>query len=429
MPAESNLAPVPTAATDRTDGVPLIAHIIYRLDVGGLENGLVNLINRIPAEQYRHAIICLTDYSEFRRRIERADIPVYCLHKPPGNSPITQFRLWRLLRQLRPDIVHTRNLAALECTLAAALARRAVRIHGEHGRDLDDLDGSNVGRQRLRRLFKPFVHQYVAVSKDLWSYLHDKVGVPASRVAQIYNGVDIKVFHPALNGREPLASSRFERGDLFVIGNVGRMQAVKDPLNLVKAFILLLQMLPGARKRLRLAMAGDGPLRRDALDLLTKAGALDATWLPGNRNDIPSVMRGFDLFVLPSLAEGISNTLLEAMASGLPVVATRVGGNPELVEEGTTAKLVPPAEPEALAHAIREYVLDPEMAKRHSSAARRRAEQRFDLDVMVKNYIELYDRASASHRHSRSGAFAGRKTTEVPDKHLLPLDGEGQGRG
>ncbi len=381
--------------------IPLIAHIIYRLDVGGLENGLVNLINRIPAERYRHAIICLTDYSDFRQRILRSDVPVFALNKPPGNSPITQFKLWRLLRKLRPDIVHTRNLAALECMVAVALARTAVRIHGEHGRDVDDLYGNNVGRQRLRRLFKPFVHHYVAVSRDLGSYLQEKVGVPASRITQIYNGVNTDQFHPVRNGREPLAGPSFGNSDVFVIGTVGRMQAVKDPLNLVRAFILLLQMLPQAKKRLRLAMAGDGPLRRDALDLLRQAGALDAAWLPGTRDDIPGVMRGFDLFALPSLAEGISNTLLEAMASGLPVVATRVGGNPELVEEGTTAKLVPPANPQALAGAIREYILNPEMSRRHGSAACRIAGQRFGLDVMVKNYVDLYDRVLAAKRHSR----------------------------
>lgn len=232
-----------------TQRVPLIAHVIYRLDVGGLENGLVNLINRIPAQHFRHAIICLTGYSEFRRRIQRSDVPVFALDKPAGNSPITQFKLWRLLKKLRPDIVHTRNLAALEGTLLAALAGVPVRIHGEHGRDVGDLDGSNRGRQRLRRLFKPFVHQYIALSKDLERYLHEQIQVPPAKIAQLYNGVDTELFHPARAGRELLPLLDFAPPDAFVIGTVGRMQAVKDQLTLARAFVMLLQMVPGGAGR------------------------------------------------------------------------------------------------------------------------------------------------------------------------------------
>src|SRR5712691_13092659 len=120
MRAAPGFPPEPAAGAVGSHGVPLIAHAIYRLDVGGLENGLVNLINRIPAQRFRHAIISLTDYSEFRQRLTRRDVPVFTLNKPPGNSPVTQFNLWRLLNRLRPDVVHTRNLAALEATLPAA---------------------------------------------------------------------------------------------------------------------------------------------------------------------------------------------------------------------------------------------------------------------------------------------------------------------
>jgi glycosyltransferase involved in cell wall biosynthesis len=139
-------------------------------------------------------------------------------------------------------------------------------------------------------------------------------------------------------------------------------------------------------------------------------------------------MRSFDLFVLPSLAEGISNTILEAMASGLPVLATAVGGNAELVEEGRTGRLVPPADPQALAAAVREYVVNREMGRRHGSAARKIAEQSFGLDVMVNNYMDLYDRVLASNRASRSGPRVGSET-ERRDKRRLPLDGEGPRKG
>lgn len=371
---------------------PLVAHVIFRLDVGGLENGLVNLVNRMPPERLRHAIVCLTDHTGFRARIRRADVPVYCLHKPPGNSPLTLARLWRLFRRLRPDIVHTRNLAALEAALPAALAGVPVRVHGEHGRDVNDLDGSNVRMQRIRRLFRPFVHHYIALSRDLEAYLRDRVGVPAERIAQIYNGVDAELFRPRGAAREAPWPTGFATSGQIVIGTVGRMQAVKDQPTLARAFVRLWRELPGAREQVRLAMVGDGPLRAETQRILIEGGAEAGAWLPGERDDVAAFLRSLDVFVLPSLAEGISNTILEAMACGLPVVATAVGGNPELVRDGASGILVPPADPAQMAAAIRRYLDDPALRARHGAEARRAVEQRFRMNAMVQAYLALYDK-------------------------------------
>jgi len=398
MRATSNLPPELAEVTSGGQKAPLVAHVIFRLDVGGLENGLVNLINRIPAERFRHAIVSLTDYSAFRQRIQRRDVPVFALNKPPGNSPVTQFKLWRLLKGLRPDIVHTRNIGALEAVLPAVLAGVPVRIHGEHGRDVDDLDGTNSKRQIVRRLYKPFVHQYIAMSQDLASYLEYKIGVPPSRIAQIYNGVDSTLFHPAGEHRDVMPHPNFSAARHFVIGSVGRMQDVKDPLTLARAFVRLMQAMPGAKERLRLVMVGDGPLRERARMLLAEAGADECAWLPGNRDDVARIMRSFDLFVLPSLAEGISNTILEAMATGLPVLATAVGGNPELIQAGVTGTLVPRDDPESMARAMRAYAESTELCRRHGMEGRRMIERKFGMEAMVDAYMTIYDRLLASRR-------------------------------
>jgi len=389
----ASLEPGPGAAGPH--GPPLVAHVIYRFDVGGLENGLVNLINRIPPQRYRHAIISLTDSSEFRRRLTRSDVPVFALHKPPGNSPVTLFKLWRLFNQLRPDIVHTRNIAALEATLPAALAGVRVRIHGEHGRDATDPDGTNVRRQIVRRLYRPFVHQYITVSRDLEAYLESKIGVGRSRIVQIYNGVDASLFHPAGEHRDEVPHSNFSGPEHVVIGTVGRMQDVKDPMTLARAFVRLMQTMPQARERVRLVMVGDGPLRQQVSTLLEEAGVQDYAWLPGKRDDVARIMRSFDLFVLPSLAEGISNTILEAMATGLPVLATAVGGNPELIQAGVTGTLVPRDDAESMARAMRAYVDSGELCRRHGSEARRTVERRFGMEAMVNAYMALYDQSLA----------------------------------
>ena len=370
---------------------PLIAHVIYRLDIGGLENGLVNLINRIPEDRYRHVILCLKDHTDFRHRIRRRDVEVIDLNKREGHDFRMMWRLWRLFRKLRPQIVHTRNLAALDAVVPAALAGVPLRIHGEHGRDMQDLDGNNVRQRQLRRALFPWVHRIIALSRDLESYLRDKVGVKPGRIVQIYNGVDAHRFHP----------SPPKTGEVIVFGSVGRMQAVKDPLTLVRAFIRLLDMAPSLRTRARLLMVGDGPLLQEATSLLDKAGCADLAELTGAREDVPHLMREMDVFLLPSLAEGISNTILEAMATGLPVIATRVGGNGELVEQEVTGLLVPPADPEAMALAMLRYATEPTLRRVHGHASRSTVENRFSMDAMVNAYLLIYD------LNARQGIMAG----------------------
>jgi sugar transferase (PEP-CTERM/EpsH1 system associated) len=373
-------------------GRPLIVHIIRRLSMGGLENGLVNLINHMDPARYRHAILCLRDYNDFSERIIREDVDVLALNKREGRDLSIHVRLWRVLRKLQPAIVHTRNLPGLEYLVPSALAGVPVRIHGEHGRDMYDLDGLNKKYIVLRKLANPFAHQYIVVSGDLANWLIRSVGIRTDRVTQIYNGVDLKRFRPRDGLRPSLEPPDFASEENLVIGTVGRMEMVKDQLTLVRAFVQLLDQEPKARERLRLVIIGKGPLRMEAEKLLRDANADRLAWLPGERSDVPAIMRSLDLFVLPSLREGISNTILEAMASGLPVVATRVGGNPELVEERKTGLLIPSANSIALAEAIRSYLFHPEILSIHGQAGRKRAEDCFSLEKMVSGYTAVYDK-------------------------------------
>jgi len=371
---------------------PLIVHVIYSLGVGGLENGLVNLINHIPPGRYRHAIVCLKDYTDFHKRIAREDVEIVALNKQEGNDIGLYFRLFKTLRQLKPDILHTRNLAAMEGQVVAALAGIKARLHSEHGRDIFDLHGKNRKYNLLRKAISPFPGHFIALSKDLESWLTDTVGVAPDRMSQIYNGVDSVRFHPRSGSRTSLGPEGFFTEDAFVIGSVGRMAAIKDFPSLVRAFLILLEKEPANRKRLRLLIVGDGVSRQQCLSMLREAGAEELAWLPGERADIPELMRAMDLFTLPSLGEGISNTILEAMASGLPVIATQVGGNVELVKEALTGKLVAPGKPEQMAKAILEYFRCPELLDSHGKAARQEIENRFSMEAMTESYLKVYDK-------------------------------------
>jgi len=381
---------------------PLILHLVYRFDTGGLENGVVNLINHLPADRFRHAVVALTEVAPaFAARIRRPDVEFISLHKPPGHGAKLYPKLTRLFRQLRPAIVHTRNLAALECQVPAWWAGVPGRVHGEHGRDVEDLDGSSRRHQLMRRAYSPFVHRYVALSQDLQGYLEQRVGIAPRRIAQIYNGVDTVRFAPpaagahGLRARAPVPGCPFTSPQHWLVGTVGRMQTVKDQTLLARAFVRALALAPALRPRLRLVLVGEGPLRAQAQAILAEAGAADLAWLPGERSDVPDVMRGLDLFVLPSQAEGISNTILEAMACACPVLATRVGGNAELVEAGVTGELVPAGDVEAMAQALVALASDPARSAQLGQAGRARVEQRFSLHAMVGAYQRLYEQAVA----------------------------------
>jgi sugar transferase (PEP-CTERM/EpsH1 system associated) len=380
---------VPAAATAAQ--APLVAHVILHLRMGGMENGLVNLINGTPRHRYRHAVLCLQDYSEFRERIRDPDVPVIAIGKQPGKDPKHYWSVLRELRRLRPAIVHTRNLPGLDIAALAALARVPVRVHGEHGWDVSDLHGTNRRFRRYRRLVRPFVTRYVSVSRDIAGYLGEAIHVPATRISQIYNGVDTRSFRPRKPGEPAALPAGFAKTDSVVIGTVGRLQAVKDQRTLVRAVAQLHSESPVLAERLRLVLLGDGPERAPLEAEIARAGLTGACWLPGARDDVPAVMRSLDVFVLPSLNEGISNTILEAMACGLPVVATRVGGNPELVEEGASGMLFPVGDAPALAACLRLYVEDPDLRRAHGTRGRARAEQQFSLDSMVASYLAMYD--------------------------------------
>lgn len=371
---------------------PHIVHVIYRLDTGGMENGLVNLINWMEDGCFDHSIVCLTGYTEFRNRISKKDVPVYALNKKPGHDLMLYFRVWSLFRKLKPTIVHTRNLAALEMNVIAKLAGVKCRIHGEHGRDIYDLEGKNRKYRILRRLCNGFVHRYITVSMDLYNWYIDDLKFNSRKVTQIYNGVDKYRFNPVdksvIRARYPAG---FNLAENFIMGTVGRLQQVKNQKYLIQAFSRLQARDSLLTKNLRLVVIGDGDCRQELESLAKNITLHDTVWFAGERPDVASLLCGFNLFILPSMAEGISNTILEAMSSGLPVVATDVGGNVELIENGKTGYLVPTGEPDTLADAMFRYLADHTLSKQHGLDARRRIEMSFSKENMVNSYKRVYE--------------------------------------
>lgn len=368
--------------------IPLIVHLTYAFDYGGLESLMAERINRLPPERYRHAVVSLTRINpDFARRISRPGVTLHALDKQAGLSLHTHVALWRLLRQLQPAVLHSYNLSAIEYAPAALLAGVPVRVNGAHGREQNDPEGRNRKHNLLRRLMLPFYDVCYANSAAMEVWNREVIGVPVAKSRLLHNGIDAERFLP----RAPGAARPFFQDGEIVIGTVGRASGVKDHATLLQAFLLLRARLPQLQARLRLAIVGDGPLLASLREQASAAGVADAVWLPGARSDVPDILRSFDVFAMSSIAEGTPGSALEAMASALPVVGTRVGGIPEVVEEGVTGLLVPPSDAQAMAQALEQYLAAPELAQRHGQAGRERVLRKYSMAAMVAAYQEMYD--------------------------------------
>lgn len=365
---------------------PLVIHLLYRLDFGGLESLMVDCVNQIPPERYRHVIVCLTDFTDFAQKITQPHVRIISLHKPPGLALGIHFKIWALLKNLKPTILHTYNLAAIEYAFTAKLAGVPICIHAEHGRDMSDMQGTNPRHNFLRRQLRHFIDRYVSVSADLHQWLHETVRIPAHQQCLIINGVDTEKFRP----QKQFAVLPWT-GELFVIGTVGQIRDIKNHHGLIAAFKRLTEQYPQYRDRLRLCIIGAGGLLTKLKQQVSDAGLDELVWLPGARADIAALMGAFSVFTLPSLAEGTPVALLEAMASGLPVVASNVGGIPEVLSDQVHGTLVPVNDETALAAALVRYLEQPALGVQHGHAARRRIQAQYSLTNMICSYIALYD--------------------------------------
>jgi sugar transferase (PEP-CTERM/EpsH1 system associated) len=366
----------------KTDRLRLV-HVIPTLRTGGLEKMLLRLITDL-ADEFEHVVVTPSRHGPLTPAFSAVG-HVVALGDSRAPDRWMALRMARLFRALRPRIVHSRNWTCIDAILGARLAGVRTVIHGEHGRDASDPDGRNPVRRRVRRTLGVLVTEFTAVSRDLVRWLGEEVGVPPRKIRHIPNGVDAEVFAP----RQP-EGSRQALGvppGATVIGTVGRLDPVKDHVGLLRAFAAATAGRPAV-----MLIAGEGPCRGRIENVVRELGLGDRVRVLGERQDIPAILNALDLFVLASVGEGMSNAVLEAMATGLPVLATRVGGNSELVVDEITGILVPRESHEAVAGAMRRYLDDPDLMRTHGRAGRMRVEAEFTLATTLRAYRELYRR-------------------------------------
>jgi len=346
-----------------------IMHVVLSLEYGGLEKVAIDLASYLNNGKHKVIICCLDRLGELAKEAEKRGVKVIFIKRKPGIDFSLPFRLSKVFKDEEIDIVHTHNHAAmLYGTLGARLAGIRAIFNTIHGRE------KKIKNKTIWSMAWKMNSMIITISQDAKRELVKNSGINPEKIGVIYNGIDI---------------SRFKKSDADsnVIGTVSRLSQEKDNFTMLEAFKIISSRLDNVS----LVIAGDGPLKESLKAKVESLKLEEKVIFLGFRNDIPEVLSGFSVFALSSLTEGISISLLEAMASGKPVVATNVGGNPEVVSDGETGLLVPPKEPDKMAEAIIKILSDRDMAKRMGEAGRKGVEEKFSLERMVKEYQEIYE--------------------------------------
>ncbi len=369
-----------------------LMHVVKGLRLAGLEKVVVSLACNLKGFKQ---FVCVEDsyegptVADLSSELELHNIPVYYMQSPEKKAQRDlPLKYMKRFKSERIDIIHTHSGVWRDVFLGGKLARVPLHFHTEHGLPSS---GGNLNKLTYRFLAK-FSTQVIAVSNDLKTQLISHFDVPDRKVSVIPNGVDLARFTPVSSATGTLKNELHIEPNEKVIGIVGRLVPLKDHKTLIKAFASVLNKIPCCR----LVIVGRedtslGGVKEELLALAKDLGVTDKIIFTGERDDVHDMLRVFDVFALPSWTEGISISMLEAAATAKPLVATRVGGNSEIIQEGVNGFLVPPKDPQTLADRIIKILANDSLLSQMGKASREWVEKEFSLDVMVARYHKLYE--------------------------------------
>jgi sugar transferase (PEP-CTERM/EpsH1 system associated) len=359
-----------------------VMHTVVSLEVGGLEKIVSDTVLGFDKELYNIEVCCFSMLGELSYKLLENNIKVNLLKITTKHyDPFYPLRLSRLLREKKVHLLHMHSGTFFLGTQAAILARTPAMLYTDHGRHLNDPKRLIL----MDRISSIFVDRIVAVSKELEGYLLNVVQLPRKKISTIINGIDTVRYAPRRKPAHLLKEMGIEE-NTKVIGTVGRLAQVKDQTSMIEAFAIVNRIIPDSV----LLLVGDGPMRFELQQLVVKKNLGNSVVFAGSRMDIPDLLNLLDVFLLTSLSEGTSVSLLEAMASGIPPVVTEVGGNPSIVKNGVSGIIVKPKDIAGIADSITYLLNNKDILTSISQNAISTVKQHYSLNNMIEKYSGIY---------------------------------------
>jgi glycosyltransferase involved in cell wall biosynthesis len=356
-----------------------VTHVVLSLDVGGLERNVVNQVREGHKLGQRVSILCVERPGALAPRAEELGARVVCVDKPPGLRPGIVWRIRRALAELRPDVIHTHQVGPLFYTgLATRGLRPPLIVHTEHGKE------DYAGRAKTRVLGKlagRWTRRFYCLTDDMAAAVVGLGVVPQSKARVIQNGIDVDAFTGTADGERTRRELGIPAG-APVIGTVGRLNEIKRQDVLLRAFAKVRAEL----SETRLLLVGDGPLRQQLEALAKELGIAPAVHFAGYQPSSASFLQAMNVFALTSRSEGMPQAVLEAAVAKLPIIASRVGGLPEVIQDGRTGLLFEAGDDEALSKGLRELLTNAPLAQRLGAAAHDHVCARFHVRRMAEEY-------------------------------------------
>ena len=360
-----------------------LMQVTHDLAIGGLQQVVLSLCRNINREKFHVSVLCLRAIGPLAPEIEKLGIKIIALPQRPGKTDYFSFlKVARIFRQENVQVIHTHNTQPLLDGVMGALLSGVTRVvHTDHARQFPDKNRYMF----MEWLMSHFVYKMVGVSKQTQQNLHKYEKIPSRKLMSIENGIDIQRFQIEIDvtlKKKELALP--DKGQ--VIGVISRLEKVKGITYLLQAMPQIIERIPD----ITLLIVGDGSEMKQLKTQSKQIRIQDHVVFAGSRHDIPEILQVLDLFLLPSLSEGLPLGLLEAMAAGCPVLASKVGGIPSVIENGKNGLLISPGDPEAIRKGILRLLFDEQQRNRFSDTAFQIIAERFSAEQMSRNYEKLY---------------------------------------